>query len=610
MSLNKIRFYFIRLLRSSAAEMLYRVEEMFLLFFLKNFPVIFQRSLACPEIDPEVIKNLRLPSVCGNIDTETVGQLLHGKVFCLGHEQQELICFEKKHRETFFSKVSCQADDPDVRAVWETGRLQHLMLLMTFLKTEESESKRVEIEEFVKTNLLKWINDNSFLYGPHYMSVMECGLRVPVFLQALYDLEELNKEEQNKIYQAIYQHGWLIRKRLSLYSSLGNHTVTECLGLVMAGALFSNDFQGREWLNIGIRLLEQEAEHLILSDGGPMEQSLNYHRFVLDLYWLAVDFLKKNNLHDCSRLKNRLQLGETFLKAFLGPDGSVPAIGDSDDGYAVAPGLHPEYVLQDSTVLEEIKTFPTSGYTVIHNGNGLRLTFDHGPLGMPPLYNHGHADGLSMTLSLGEHDFLIDPGTYQYNGDAELRTYFKGTRAHNTVCVDEENQAEQLTGFIWDKPYNIEWTRKTTPDGYEVIRASHDGYKRLPHPVIHQRRLVYEPSAFILVEDSFRGTGRHNFALHFHLHPDVLVEQDDSWYHLKNNGRKLCLQVMDGQFDQVKGRKGPLLGWFSPAYGTLEETTTLHIAMDGESGEVSFITLIGIDNVPDQETISRIMKRP
>ena len=60
---------------------------------------------------------------------------------------------------------------------------------------------------------------------------------------------------------------------------------------------------------------------------------------------------------------------------------------------------------------------------------------------MAPLYNHGHADALSVTLSLGETPFLIDPGTYRYNGVPDWRRYFKGTRAHNTICIDEQDQA-------------------------------------------------------------------------------------------------------------------------------------------------------------------------
>ena len=84
----------------------------------------------------------------------------------------------------------------------------------------------------------------------------------------------------------------------------------------------------------------------------------------------------------------------------------------------------------------EVNVFKDSGYTIIKIINNFTFTFDHGPLGMAPLYNHGHADALSITLSKDDRPILIDPGTYRYNGVPEWRRYFKGTRAHNTVTID------------------------------------------------------------------------------------------------------------------------------------------------------------------------------
>jgi hypothetical protein len=203
--------------------------------------------------------------------------------------------------------------------------------------------------------------------------------------------------------------------------SLGNHTVCECIGLVFGGAVFRETEEGKKWLSRGCGLLEKELSHQILDDGGPAEQSLNYHRFVLDLYWMAFGLLEKNRLYDCSNWKTRLILGERFLDKMKYSKRLMPGIGDSDDGHAVAPGIRPRRPLmakKDSPGhnLESI-AFPESGYTVISKGKELFLTFDHGPLGMAPLYGHGHADALSITLYHNEQPFLIDPGTFQYNGD-------------------------------------------------------------------------------------------------------------------------------------------------------------------------------------------------
>ena len=72
------------------------------------------------------------------------------------------------------------------------------------------------------------------------------------------------------------------------------------------------------------------------------------------------------------------------------------------------------------------KSFPEAGYAVIRTPEIL-FTFDYGPLGMAPLYNHGHADALSITLSVNGDLLIVDPGTYAYNGVPEFRRYFKGT---------------------------------------------------------------------------------------------------------------------------------------------------------------------------------------
>ena len=236
--------------------------------------------------------------------------------------------------------------------------------------------------------------------------------------------------DREEIAAGIFRHAWWIERRLSLYASLGNHTVCEALGLVFAGALFQHGSGGRRWLKKGLALLNQELAHQVLRDGGPVEQSLAYHCFVLDLYWLAADFIQRNRLADLSGWRERLIRGERFLKAFEVEGVCFPAIGDSDDGFAVAPGLAPRRP-EVSTVGPGAHLFPDAGYSVFR--------FDNGPLGMAPLYNHGHADALSVSLACQRRPILVDPGTFRYSGAPTWRRYFKSTRAHNTVSVDGDD---------------------------------------------------------------------------------------------------------------------------------------------------------------------------
>ncbi len=548
------------------------------------------------------------------------------------NRDNECVCFEKQAKSIFFPRISLA--HIDIRMVWEGARLQNITLLLFQNLSKQSSQKS---DYFIaKYAVLNWIKENPFLYGPHYLSPMELGLRVPVFFYCLKILDTLTVGQEKNIETAAYQHTWWISRNLALYSSLGNHTICEAVGLIFGGAIFSHSKEGEKWLKRGIELLETELSHQILDDGGPAEQSINYHRFVLDLYWLAMDFLETNHLHNCSGWCDRLKKAEKFWSAFNYAPDNVPAIGDSDDGYAIAPGMsmsggfdqtcqkanerilkneskimlpHPPSPFMERGVGGEVKegdggcrkkrkwvsiTFLNAGYTVVRAPQNIFLTFDHGPLGMPPLYNHGHADALSITLYKNQTPFFIDPGTYKYNGVPEHRRYFKGTMAHNTVCIDGEDQARQLTGFVWDKPYDVKWQVLENENRRFHIQANHNGYVRLKAPVIHKRSLIVNNDQTISIKDTFSGKGLHAYALNFHLHPDVVIKEKQDGLLLLNGNESIYMAAHNASFKKISGQTNPLLGWYSPAYGLLEKTTTLQCIKKGAPDATHFYTQIHI----------------
>jgi len=557
-------------------------------------------------MDPSDVEGLEMPSFSCDVNEDVFQRVLGGEVFGLNTEDAVLRDFEERHRHVFFARIKPSNTPCDIRTVWEPARLQHLSMLLACLDGGGQARGRAHVSRFVKEALLEWIEKNPFLFGPHYMSAMECGLRIPVFFYGLKCLDDLSAPERGRILDTIYLYGWWISKHLSLYSSLGNHTIAECVGLIFAGAVYRQTQEGREWLEKGGDLLRSECHHQILTDGGPVEQSLGYHRFLLDLYWLAVDFLEKNNLHDCTDFIPRLKQGEGFLRAFEDGTGSAPAIGDSDDGQAVAPGVHPKRIKPHDQSGRHV-VFEKSGYTVIRSYNGIHVTFDHGPLGMPPLYNHGHADALSITLTKNGKALLVDPGTYRYNGAPEWRTYFKGTRAHNTVTVDGLDQAVQETSFIWSKPYKTRLTVVKETNENLFLEAAHNGYARLKEPVWHKRTILFSDGTTFLIKDNFSGNGVHTFELHYHLHPHASLKKENDWWIIENDKAGIFIRLLDGHdFVVAKGQRDPLLGWYSPAYGIKEESLTLHCTVRGLAGRVQFITAICTESPETIECLQKV----
>lgn len=594
-----INFLLSRLKHASLPELAYRVRQSARSARVRRALARGHIPFPMPQTDPRAVLELVLPTIQPAVSRGTVEEILAGGRFTLHSDEVTLARWE---RELAAGRRQGEAAGADLRAVWEPARLQHVTLLLAYLAQQHDRDSLSRIEEFARDELLHWLDLNPFLSGPNYRSAMECGLRIPVFFYALKVLANLTPADFSRLSAAVYSQAWWIERNLSLYSSLGNHTVCECVGLVFAGAMFRHTRQGRLWLARGTALLRQELARQVLEDGGPLEQSLSYHRFVLDLYWLTMEFLEKNRLHDASDWKPRLIKGDEFLAAFSDATGCFPALGDCDDGQALAPGLFPRREPAGPQAPGQ-RAFPAAGYTLITGAQGLRVTFDHGPLGMPPLHNHGHADALSLTLSLAGEELLVDPGTYRYNGAPAWRRYFKGTAAHNTVTVDGLDQAVQETGFIWSSPFHCRVLRREQTEAGYLVEAEHDGYRRLPEPVRHRRALLYAAPGALVLRDSFAGSGEHDFALHFHLHPDTLVTREEGWWCLSRERSRIRLRLVQGDdFELLPGGgEEPPLGWHSPAYGIKRPAPLLRCRKRGGCAEISFRTVITLDDDPDRD---------
>ena len=564
----------LRFRHSSSKELLHRFRQSAALFFLRLLARLDSPLLIPPAIDAGEIERIRLPDL--------TPEDKHG--FLQGHGANHL-------QNLLHSLPSDpRAAETDIRMRWEPARLQRVTTLILHAHLSASADEGRRAQEAARDQILDWIHSNPFLEGEHYLSAMECALRVPVFVYALKRLDCLAERDSDLFLKAIYCHALLIANQLSLHSSLGNHTIAEAVGLVFAGAIFNTSRHGRRWLQTGIGLLTSELPHQILDDGGPAEQSLSYHRFVLDLYWLVLDFIQKNNLGDVQAWKPRLMRGESFLSVFADQGTNFPSIGDSDDGFAVAPGIKP--ARYSGTVIDRNwVSFKDSGYSIINDGD-LVFSFDHGPLGMAPLYNHGHADALSITLSKANRPFLVDCGTYRYNGVPAWRRYFKSTCAHNTVTIDNLDQSTQETGFIWSQPYHTNQTAGQADDSNIFCSAVHDGYTRLSGPVRHRRSVLFFDCSNFIIRDRFSGRGRHRFQLNYHLHPDVVLEKKGSWWVLDNRGVLLFMKLLKGDFQVVSGSHNPIMGWFSSCYGEKMPTIVLTHFKTGYTEDIVFTTAI------------------
>ncbi|MGB3941669.1 MAG: alginate lyase family protein [Candidatus Manganitrophaceae bacterium] len=475
----------------------------------------------------------------------------------------------------------------DIRLSWEPSRLQQLVALGLLAKERSGEVRRRAIV-LLEAQFLSWVDANPHLTGVHYISAMECALRLIAVCHAL-DLVRGDLPHPEWVWPAairlIEQHARLIEKRLSLHSSAGNHTLAEAAGLVYAGVLFPEMRRAARWRSTGLSLLEQEADRQILPDGGGAEQAFGYLNFAVDLYGLVTALLKyrlittiseRRNKSVSSALQEAHRRGRQFLNSIADSEGKIPPVGDGDDGSALSPLLR--LSSSGGAPKEGLTSFIGSGYSLIRSGRSFFL-FDHGPLGMAPLCGHGHADALSITLRIGARAFLIDPGAFSY-ADLQWRAYFRGTAAHNTVTVDRQDQAVQEAPFIWSQPFQAACVDQASfSDGGIRLLAFHTGYARLG--VTHCRALLFHPPGYGLIWDFLSGTGRHLLDLHWHLGvPPVEVEEGGRFL-LSDAGERVSLSIEGGKVSLHRGETEPILGWRSPVYGRREPITTIRARYEG-----------------------------
>jgi hypothetical protein len=198
-----------------------------------------------------------------------------------------------------------------------------------------------------------------------------------------------------------------------------------------------------------------------------------------------------------------------------------------------------------------------------------QLIADAGPLGTGS-GGHGHADTLGVCLQIEGHSLLIDPGTSEYVGAGPDRGLFRGTAMHNTLQVDGVDQAEIATVFSWRQLPQASVEHWLQSPSCDLFVASHDGYRRLEHPVTHRRWIISLKNGVYLVRDVVNGVGRHRIDIAWHLGQNLQLAGDRLF---RVEGMSQVLNILPAQrADWTEELDTQMC---SPAYGSKTRMTVM-----------------------------------
>lgn len=364
------------------------------------------------------------------------------------------------------------------------------------------------------------------------------------------------------------------------YQHRANHLLANGKALVFAGCFFGGA-EGREWLLEGLRILREELPEQVLADGGHFERSPGYHALVLEDVLDTVNVLRCYGRPVPEVAKGVAGPMLAWARFMTHPDGGPAQLNDTtlDQGpgideleaYAARLGLEASEAETWERVAgpgAEGVLLPRTGYGRVEAGSAVAF-LDMAPLG--PDYNpaHGHADTLTFELSVAGRRVVVDPGVSTYEAGSK-RSAQRGTRAHNTVCLDGRDSSEVWASFRVARRARVVGRRLSLEDGEIMVEAAHDGYLRQGIQGFHARRWRFG-TEHMVVEDLLDGPGTRNVEVGFLFHPDArpaLVE-----------GRTTRLVVTGRPALQVE--LDPTLGWtleaatWHPGFGRSLETVRL-----------------------------------
>lgn len=380
------------------------------------------------------------------------------------------------------------------------------------------------------------------------------------------------------------QARWLSR-RLE-HHLLGNHLLANGKALVFAGCFFQGDEAAR-WLSRGAAIIEREVPEQILADGGHFELSPMYHSLALedslDLANLGRTFPDAQGrwARAGEMIAGRDKPMRRWLAAMCHPDGEIAFFNDAAIGVAPPPADLEAYASRLGFAAAEPPAaglLLESGYARLEAGPAVALV-DTARVGPDYLPGHAHADTLSFELSVFGRRVLVNSGTSLYDVGAE-RHRQRGTAAHNTVLVAEENSSE-----IWSA---FRVARRARPFGRSIehdgdgttLSCSHDGYARLRGRPVHCRRLTLR-SGGLTIEDILHG-GSHQAEARFHFHPTWIVVSDGSHGNAVSDSGQCIEWTADA------GAAGLEASSYHPEFGIGMPSTCLVVKLQSGRSRVRF----------------------
>ena len=501
----------------------------------------------------------------------------------------------------------------DKKITWELNRHQYFATLgqAYWLSGDE------RYAQTFSAHINSWCSDNPPKLGINWASSLEVAFRSISWLWALHFFRHspsLTPETFTAIAKFLYLNALHLETYLSTYFSPNTHLTGEALGLFYLGTLLPEFKESDRWRKTGLRILIEQLDKHVQSDGAYFEQSTYYHRYTTDFYLHLRILLAANDDLVPKEVDLKLQQLLDFLMYAKRPDGRTPMVGDDDGGRLMklddrpandfratlstgaavfrradykfvaeepaeetlwllgAAGLRTLDELVGREPAKQSMGFDESGYYVLRDSwtpEANYMFFDCGHHGADNC-GHAHADALSFELAVKGRTLLIDPGTFTYTASKEMRDSFRSSAAHNTLTLDDHSWSIPAGPFSWKTIGNCRSSSWISKERFDYLAAIQDRVVSPSSRDEHQREVLFVKGDYWVIRDRIESRGAHDVKLWLHFDSSVapLRGKDQTFRVISENGHAAGLHV--ATFAE-KGEWVRESGWVSHCYGIKEE---------------------------------------
>lgn len=359
----------------------------------------------------------------------------------------------------------------DVKYVLEKNKLNHVVDLAIAFRNTNDES----YIKYIESELRSWTSEVKYNRSVVNKIIMDSAFRVINLIQVSL-LCGNNQYFRQIVYPIIHNVIKNEERHIRVFSTPkwyktgngANHVIGEMIGLIVAQKwLWKNDNESyTKCVKKERRWLFETLDKLVSRNGVYLEYSSNYTRLVTE-FLIFYDLFGKiiNDTGDNDYIEKRYLMPLLNYIGALSYNDSLPNFGDNDSASVLTAfkksfdDLTPIFKYSSNLIGNK----PEIVYPFINDGNFIWKANNENSIYVFVRYGefahlregasvHVHCDLLSIILSLKGIPVFVDNGCFYYNTSEEIRRENISVCSHNTVFINNIEQADFNGRGYFDYP--------------------------------------------------------------------------------------------------------------------------------------------------------------